>query len=62
MIIDNKYKFGQVVYLITDQDQCKRIVCGIVVKGYSLLYELAHMGEVTTHYDFEISTEKTYCN
>ena len=60
--IDNKYKFGQVVYLHTDEDQKKRIVSGLVIRGQNIVYKLSCGIEESDHYDFEIATEKTFCN
>jgi len=59
MTIDNKYSFGQTVYLITDQEQLPRVVTGIRINPYkTLLYYLSGGTQETVHYDFEISAEK----
>ncbi len=56
MIIDNKYNFGQIVYLITDIDQQPRIVTEMKIGPEGcVIYELT-CGTVTSyHYDFEMS-------
>lgn len=58
MLIDNKYEFGQIVYLKTDPDQHPRMVfCFEVSKG-DILYKVCQGTNVSTHYDFELSEEK----
>ena len=58
MILENKYNIGEFVYLITDPDQCKRIITGIEVGQRDICYFLACGESTTKHYDFEISKEK----
>lgn len=58
MIIDNKFNFGQMVYLVTDTEQLKRIVIGIWVKPNEILYQLQTGTSYSWHYDIEISPEK----
>ena len=53
--IDNKYDFGQIVYLLTDKEQSSRIVTSIKLLKNYLIYELTAGITVTQHYDFEIS-------
>ena len=53
--IDNKYDFGQIVYLLTDKEQLPRIVTSIKLLKNYLIYELTTGIIVTQHYDFEIS-------
>ena len=61
MRIDSIYGFGDEVYLKSDPDQTLRVVIGIVVKpGNQVLYELACGSESSDHYEFEITTEKSY--
>lgn len=52
------YPIGAFVYLLTDTEQEKRIVTGIVVKPDGFLYELSCGSKCSNHYDFEISTFK----
>lgn len=57
--IDNKFKVGQLVFLIADNDQLERQVIGIVVTPLGLMYVLTCNGEGTTeHYEIEISETK----
>ena len=58
-ILDNKFEFGEQVYLKTDKEQDARIVTAICIRGNgSLTYEL-HCGEKSSwHSDIEISVEK----
>lgn len=59
MVVDNKYEFGQEVYLKTDVDQKIRLVTGLLVRpNGSMSYELSCGTECRWHYDFEISTVK----
>ena len=58
MVINNKYKIGQVVYLKTDTDQKERIVTGIDVRIGHLLYQVCLMENTSYHYDYELSSER----
>lgn len=59
MVIDNKYDFGQQVYLLTDSDQKLRIVTGMCIRPNGCIsYEVTCGTDSRWHYDFEISTEK----
>lgn len=59
MIIDNKFELGQFVYVITDPDQYKRIVTGIIVNpGVQIMYECSVGNATNNFYDFELSDEK----
>ena len=56
MVIENRFKIGDFVYLKTDPEHQKRIVTGITIRE-GLIYYLA-LGEMeTTHYEVEISDE-----
>lgn len=58
MVVDAKYTFGDVVYLITDREQLPRIVvCILCYKAGEVLYKL-NAGTISSdHYDYEISKE-----
>jgi len=59
MVIENKYEFGEMVYLVTDDEQKKRIVTAIkVYPSGQLLYELSCGTDNSDHYEFEISKEE----
>lgn len=59
MVIDNKFNFGDTVYLKTDPDQRARIVSKLSVLPMGVIvYELSHNTYTSLHYDFEISVEK----
>ncbi len=59
MQIDNLFKFGDPVYLVTDTEQNPCLVTGIVIRPGGLMYELSYDGNrVSTHYAFEIALEK----
>lgn len=59
MKIDNKFEFGQLVYLRHDQMQSERMVTAFMVSKYDVTYELTCGLEVSRHYDYEISDIKT---
>jgi hypothetical protein len=59
MMVENKYDFGDVVYLVTDSDQEKRIVTAIkIYPSGGILYQLSCGTENSDHYEFEISKEE----
>ena len=61
MTIPNKYHIGQIVYLVTDEEQKQRIVIGIKVNpGNTLLYYLGCAEDETIHAEIEISSDKNY--
>ncbi|GAA4328493.1 hypothetical protein [Flaviaesturariibacter amylovorans] len=58
MVIDNKYEFGQKVYVVTDPDQHARQVTEIQVKpGGGIVYEVSYIAGVSHHYEFELTPE-----
>lgn len=61
MNIKTKFELQQEVYLITDVDQLKRFVTGIVVRPNNALRYLLSCGDTESeHYDFEITEDKNY--
>lgn len=61
MLIENKYDFGDIVYLVTDGEQLPRIVTSIkIFKNGELLYLLSCGVSASDHYDFEMTKEKDY--
>ena len=56
-LIENKFDFGEIVYLKTDREQSPRIVFSLKVYENDILYELACGTTVSAHYEFEISLE-----
>jgi hypothetical protein len=58
MVIDNKYNFGDIVYLKTDKDQREGIVTCLKVTPHGVLYRLNFGTVEYDAYDVEISTEK----
>jgi len=57
MVVDNKFDFGQIVYLKTDKEQLPRMVTRFSISQTAILYVLAQGTIETTHYDVEISEE-----
>lgn len=59
MVIDNKYDFGQVVYLVTDSEQQARIIQSFeVYKNGEILYKVGCGATASYHYDFELSEKE----
>lgn len=61
MVIDEKFKIGQIVYLKTDPDQYARIVTGINITPLGLTY-LVSMGSSVEmiYHAIELSEVKNY--
>lgn len=58
MVIDNKHNFGDTVYLITDPDQCSRLVIAVRIDpGNVLMYLLRSCEESNWFYEFEMTNE-----
>ena len=55
-----EFQIGDTVYLKTDPDQSPRLVTGYWVRPHATLYTLAYKDGDSTHFDFEISTTKTF--
>lgn len=58
MIIQNKYDFGDTVYLKTDTDQNAWLVTGIKATPNDLIYILSQGTREYPAYDIELSKEK----
>ena len=59
MVIDNKYEIGDIVYIVTDEDQKKRMVTSIVIyKAGEIVYKIVCGTNYSEHYDFELSDKK----
>ena len=59
MILDNEFDIAETVYLKTDGDQLPRIVTSIGIRPSGILYELSCGCSSSSHYDFEISRERS---
>lgn len=57
MRVENIFDIGQIVYLVTDPEQNKRIVTGLLIKPNSILYELSCGSNCSNHYAMEISAD-----
>lgn len=55
MKVNNKYSFGDIVYLVTDKDQLKRVVTGIILKPDGMMYEVCQAIDTQNHYECELS-------
>ena len=62
-IYESRYRIGENVYLITDPDQLTGTICGLTIKPTNLVVYDVQFGHTQSyHYDFEMSSEKTYDN
>lgn len=60
MVIDNKHSLGEVVFLLTDDEQLRRVVTAISVRsGSYITYWLSQGINETSHVETEITKEKT---
>lgn len=56
MVVDNKFSHGQIVFLVCDPEQSRRLVTAIkLLPDNCILYELSTGSGLSYHYDFEIS-------
>lgn len=59
-VIDPEFKIGELVYIKTDADQLARIVYCYKVYADSIIYELACGTTTSSHYAFELSSERNF--
>lgn len=58
MLIKNEHEIGDIVYLVTDPEQCRRIITSMeIFFTGEVIYKLAVADSVSAHYAFEISKE-----
>lgn len=64
MLVDAKYRIGDMVYLVTDPEQTAYIITRIqILPGGTLIYFLNNNAtNESCHYDIEITKEKSYAN
>lgn len=60
MEIKNEFNIGEIVFLITDENQLERIVTGLIIRKDSIIYYLSCGTTETSHYSFEIATNKNF--
>jgi len=58
MVIDNKYSFGQIVYLKTDPEQREHMEVAMCMRPGLLEYQLAQGSAHSWHQEFAISETK----
>lgn len=59
MVIDNKFDIGQLVYLITDNEQKPRIITGVTIGPNShVTYRVTNSTDETWHYEMELTDEE----
>ena len=59
IVIQNEFNIGEIVYLITDVEQSKRIVLGFLYEDGTILYKIACVSIISYNRNIEISREKT---
>lgn len=60
VVIDNQFDFGDIVYLITDEEQKPRIVCSLeVYQGGEIIYRVNSGTVMSSHYEFELQAVKS---
>lgn len=58
-VIDNKYNYGDIVYLATDEYQLARIVTAVCLRDSQISYELSCGSNMPSwHQEIEITPEK----
>lgn len=58
MFIENKFNFGDYVYIKTDPEQKKRMICHITLyPGNAINYMISSGTQESDHYEFELSDE-----
>lgn len=57
MVIDAKYSFGDIVYCVTDAEQCLIIVTELKICPTGIIYVCSKNRESASFYDFELSLE-----
>ena len=60
MLINPKYKIGQIVYSITDPEQNARMVTGYTIRKNVILYLVTFVDCERSFEDFELSSEKIF--
>jgi hypothetical protein len=53
-----KYEIGEIVYLVTDPDQSRFMITGILIRSSGTVYELSCGLDVSFHTDIEISSKR----
>ena len=59
MNIPNEHSIMDMVYLLHDPEQTKRMITAIIWDGHKVMYEMIAGNNVSQHYEFEVSTIKT---
>jgi hypothetical protein len=55
MTLSCEYKFGQIVYLITDPEQLERMITAVQFQDKTVMYQLRQGAAETWHFEIEIS-------
>lgn len=58
MVIDPKFKIGELIYLKTDTEQKQRLVYAYIVYENDILYRTVCGTYTSDHYGMELSMEK----
>ena len=58
MFIENKFNIGDFVYLVTDDEQKKRLITSIKISPNGITYELTQSTLSEWYFDIEFSLDK----
>lgn len=58
MRIETAFDIGEIVFLITDEEQAERMVTRIYVNPNGVCYELSYGMATSTHFEMEMSRSK----
>jgi hypothetical protein len=59
MTINNDFNIEDIVYLKHDVSQLPRMVTAFVIDKYCVMYEVSSGTEVSKHFGYELSKQKT---
>lgn len=58
-VIGNNFNVSEVVYVKHDIDQLPRMITGIIIRMDSVCYELSSGTNISNHFGYELTKEKT---
>ncbi|RKS00426.1 hypothetical protein [Flavobacterium sp. 102] len=59
MTIENDHNIKDTVYLVHDVEQKPRMITAIIIQEHHIMYEVISGNEVSNHFGFELSNDKT---
>lgn len=58
--VEPVFEIGEIVFLITDEDQSERMITGYIVRPGLIIYFVSKGTAETTHYEIEIASQKNW--